>query len=183
MISEKKRVQFVRPKLDVTLQLVYGDEGTFGEGGTEEAMGSDDVVPMDVQMQDQDTEKGVIDTDTRPVWEKVQVKVDELEDKVARYFDDTNGKIGRTPPIIKAPHQPTKIEYEQHQTIHTPYADSCKHCAVARAIRRQHSKKGRGAIIVPDTEGNIEGPIKVSIEYMYLHERTENGHELKHNPP
>ena len=172
IIFEKQRAQSVRPKLDVSLQPVYENEGAFGGGGTEEAEGIKEVVPKEEPTKNQEGEQRVIDTDTRPVWEKMQDKVEESTDRVARYFDDTNEQIGRQPPIIKAPQQFTKREIEQHQTTHTPYADWCKHCMAARAIRRQHPKRGRGATIVSDIEGNIEGPIKVSIDYRYLHERT-----------
>ena len=36
---------------------------------------------------------------------------------------------------------------------------------------------------MPDVEKGVEGPIKASIDHMYLHERTERFHEARHNPP
>ena len=84
---------------------------------------------------------------------------------------------------MKAPPQPTRAEIEQHKSTHTPYASWCKHCVAARAIRRDHPTKGSGAAIVPDVGNNIEGPIKVSMDYMYLYERTNKNGESKHNPP
>ena len=112
----------------------------------------------------------------------MQDKVEELADQVTRHFDDNNDRDGRKPPITKAPLQPTREQFEQHQATHTPYDAWCKHCVTARAIRRQHVKKGRGATIVLDTDGNVEGPIKVSIDYMHLHERTGKDQEPRHNP-
>ena len=38
-------------------------------------------------------------------------------------------------------------------------------------------------MIVHDIDGNIDGPIKVSIDYMYLSERTGKNQEPNHNPP
>ena len=132
------------------------------------------TVPTEEQEEVDDQEKE---------WRQVNQKVEELADQIVRQFDDANEQSGRTPQIIKAPPQPTTAEFEQHQATHTPYAAWCRHCAAARAIRRQHPKKGRGAIIVPDVESGIDGPIKVSIDYMYLHERSGRDQEAKHNPP
>ena len=190
MTSKTKRAQSISPIEGAMLQPMYGDESAPGEVKTEEIEQRDDVVPMENKDQDPESEgmnmgdtKEVIDTDTRPVWEKMQDKIEELIGRVAEYFDDNNDKSERKPPIIKAPSQPIAEEFEQHQATHTPYAAWCKHCAAARAIRRQHPRKGRGAIVVPDVENGIEGLIKVSIDYMYLHERTRQGQESKYNPP
>ena len=59
----------------------------------------------------------------------------------------------------------------------------CKHCVAARAARRQHSTKGRGAIIAPDVDNGSEGPIQVSMDYMYFHERGGKNSETRYNPP
>lgn len=58
--------------------------------------------------------------DTRPVWEKLQDKAEDLQEKVARYFEDRNDENGDKPPILKSPQQPTAEEVERHQTTHTP---------------------------------------------------------------
>ena len=183
IISETKRARTVRLDIDVNLQPVYGGARASGEGKTEGAAASEEVEQNGEPSQDQDREGEVIDTDTRPIWEKMQDKVEELADQVTRHFEDDNGRDGRKPPVIKAPLQPTREQFEQHQATHTPYAAWCKYCAAARAARRQHPKKGRGAMIVFDTDGNIDGPIKVSIAYMYLSERTGKNQESNHNPP
>ena len=158
--SETKRARTVRPNIDVKLRPLYGSARASGEGSTEEAEASEEVVQMRETSQDQDEEKEVIGTDTRPVWEKMQDKVEELADQVTRYFEDDNGKDERRPPIIKAPLQPTREQFEQHQATHTPYAAWCKHCVAARAATRQHPRNGRGAMIVFDIDGNIDGPSK-----------------------
>ena len=96
---------------------------------TEEADQKEEVVPSREQKSDQEEElpkvddvKEVIDTDTKPIWEKMQDKIEDLTGKVAEYFDDSVKPSSRTPPIIKAPPQPTATEFEQHQATHTPYA-------------------------------------------------------------
>ena len=111
MTSEKQRAQSVRPKLDVSLHTLHENEGAC----TEEAEGDKDVVPKGKSSKNQENEQRVINTDTRPVWEKMQDEVEEFTDRVARYFDDANEQTGRQPPTIKAPQQPTKKEIEQHQ--------------------------------------------------------------------
>ena len=45
-----------------------------------------------------------IDTDTRPIWEKVQDKTEELTTKAARHFEDKNDAEGESAPIVKPPH-------------------------------------------------------------------------------
>ena len=45
-----------------------------------------------------------MDTDTRPIWEKVQDKTEELTTKVARYFEDKNDAEGESNPIVNPPH-------------------------------------------------------------------------------
>ena len=48
-------------------------------------------------------------------------KVEELQRRVAEHFEDANDRRADGPPIVKAPSQPTKGEWEAHQTTHTPY--------------------------------------------------------------
>ena len=164
IIVQKERAQSVRPREDKTLQPLHGvDVASDGEE-TEEAKVNESVVP----------EEG---------WKQISDKVEELAEKVAIHFEDENQNESRKPPIIRAPPQPTKEELERHQTTHTPYAAWCKHCVAARVVRRQHPHRGRGAIIVPDVDGDIQGPIKVSLDYMYLHDRMGKYREVVHNPP
>ena len=127
-----------------------------------------------------DTGKGGIGE--RNEMEELNEKYQELKNKVDEYFDDENGQQFKTPPIVKAPTKPTREEYERHQTTHTPYAAWCKHCIAARAVRHMHPSKGRQAIVVPDIETG-KGPTKVSIDYMYLHERRGRDKDIAHNPP
>ena len=103
--------------------------------------------------------------------EQLEKKYQDVKDKVEEYLDDENGKGCRQPPIVKTPPQRTKDELERHQAIHTPYASWCKHCLAARAVRSQHPSRGRRAIVVPDIDTGV-GPTKVSMDYMYLHERS-----------
>ena len=66
-------------------------------------------------------------------WKVVADRVEDLTRKVAEYMDDEQAEGRQAPPMVKAPRQPTKEEYERHQTTHTPYEPWCRHCAAARA--------------------------------------------------
>ena len=74
-------------------------------------------------------QEATIDTDTRPTWEKleaesdskeqhewqdVQEKVEDLNVRLARHFEDTNDNSGWNPPMVKSPQQPTKEEWMRH---------------------------------------------------------------------
>ena len=173
MTSRHERARTVRPRADVYLKPLHGEEEEASEGvDTEETNGKKGVVP------ENEGSKVTIDTDTRPVWEKMQEKVDKLADQVTRHFEDEQQQGARKPPIVNTPPQPTKEEMEQHATTHTPYASWCRHCVAARAVRRKHPSKGRGAAIVPDVDKGIDGPIKVSMDYMYLHKRVGKDREV-----
>ena len=52
----------------------------------------------------------------------------------------------------------------------------------ARNARRGHPTDGRKHKIVPDMEKG-EGPTKVSLDCMYLHERAAKYRDIQHNPP
>ena len=109
--------------------------------------------------------------------------VEDLSRRVAQHFEDEHEKCAVSPPLVKAPQQPTKEAWEQHQITHTPYQSWCPRCVAARLMRRNHPRKGRAAHIVPDIDGNAKGPIKVSIDYMYLHDRKNQSGETSWNPP
>ena len=49
-------------------------------------------------------------------------------------------------------------------------------------MRRNYPKKGRASHIVLDIDGNAKGPIKISIDYMYLHDRKSQSDETSWNP-
>ena len=91
----------------------------------------------------------------REQWEAMTEKVDDMTRRVADYFDDDNAQDVKSPPMVKAPVQPTREEYERHQNTHTHYMPWCKHCAAARAVRTQHPTKGRNMLIVPDVDRGI----------------------------
>ena len=110
-------------------------------------------------------------------------RVEELSKRVAQHFEDVHGKDAVSPPGVKAPPQPTQEEWEQHQATHTPYKAWCPHCAAARAVRRKRPKRGRAGHVVPDVDDNTDGPIKLSIDYMYLHDRKKHDGDTPHNPP
>ena len=66
---------------------------------------------------------------------------------------------------------------------HTPYEPGCRHCVVARAIRRKHPKRRKHNIVVPDVDGSVDGPTKISMDYMYLNERGKESQDEISNPP
>ena len=66
---------------------------------------------------------------------------------------------------------------------HTPYEAWCPHCVAARAVRRDHPSKKPKAHIVADTGESIEGPVTISMDYMYLHDRAWRNRDTKWNPP
>ena len=123
------------------------------------------------------------DIDTRPAWEQLQDKAEELTKKVARHFEDQNDAEGENNPFVKPPPQPTAEEWERHQTTHTPYAAWCKHCNAARAVRRNHARIKQRAHITKDVDEDRDGPVKISLDYMYLHERKGPYQDESVNPP
>ena len=42
--------------------------------------------------------------------QELQEKIEELQKKVARHFEDGNDEAGYSPPIVKSPQQPTAEE-------------------------------------------------------------------------
>ena len=52
-------------------------------------------------------------------WQEVQNKVEDLNVRMARYFEDANDAEAWKPPMIKTPLQPTKEEWMRHQLTHT----------------------------------------------------------------
>ena len=129
----------------------------------------------------------VIHIDTRPVWEKdweqVRDKVEDLNVRMARHFEDNNDGGGWQPPMVASPTQPTKEEWRRHQLTHTPYAAWCRHCNSARVVRANHKNKQIRASLVPDTDRSTEGLVKISMDYMYLHDRVGRYSDVKWNPP
>lgn len=107
----------------------------------------------------------------------------ELKMQVEEHFDVTNHQEARDVPTLKAPHKPTKDQWEKHQATHTSFEPWCKHCLVARADRHKHPSKGRKPLVVPDIDKGINKPIKISLDYMYLHARVGKNRNVEHNPP
>lgn len=52
-------------------------------------------------------------------WQEVQDKVEDLNVRVARHFEDANDAEAWKPPMVKTPLQPTKEEWLRHQLTHT----------------------------------------------------------------
>ena len=129
---------------------------------TAEAEETEDVVAEEVKE---------VDIDKRPVWEKMQDEMEDLTVRVARHFEDTNDQTGWHPPMIRSPLQPTKEEWLRHQLTHTPFAAWCKHCNAGRAVRTSHQRVDKRAKLVPDTDQSVDGPVKISMDYMFMHDR------------
>ena len=116
-------------------------------------------------------------------WEELANKYEDLAQTVHEYIDDEDNAEARNPSIVKFPPSMTKDEWERHQVTHTPYAPGCRHCAAARAFRRQHPKRRKHNVIIPDVDGSEEGPTKISMDYMYLSERSKEDRDTATNPP
>ena len=115
-------------------------------------------------------------------WDAMAKKFEELRTTSAEHFENIGRDDQAAPPIIKAPERPTKEEWERHQATHTPHAAWCPHCMAARNARRGNPTHGRKNNTVPDTEES-DGPTKVSLDYMYLHQRAGKHVNIQHNPP
>lgn len=109
-------------------------------------------------------------------------KVEDLSIRVARHFEDKSDETGWKPPMIKTPPQPTHDEWLRHQLTHTSFAPWCKHCNAGRAVRTSHQRADLRAKLVPDTNKETDGPVKTSMDYMYLHDRIEKHSEDRYNP-
>ena len=104
---EKQRASAVRPHVNETAKLLQPlnqeKSGDFENGGNIEEP------------------EATWDGEGDPV-EQMEEKYQELKNKMEEYFDDENGKNCKETPMVKSQSQPTKEEYERHQTTHTPYA-------------------------------------------------------------
>ena len=137
---------------------------------------------------DDEDKKEVVETDVptsakgQARWEQLHEQVEDLNLRVARHFEDANANNQWKPPMVRSPQHPTKEEWLQHQLTHTPYAPWCKHCIAARRMRAHHQCAKFRTKIVPDTNGSEIGPVKISMVYMYMHERIGVYTETKRNP-
>ena len=168
LVKRGKRVTAVRPNehnAERALALVGGGFGGLGDYGDEAHEGFEN-------------EGGAEDK-----WEELADKYDQLEKKMKDYLDDQQDVGVREPPVIKAPPKMTKEEWDKHQVTHTPYSPSCRHCVADRAVRYRHPRKRKHKHLVPDVDGSHEGPVKVSMDYMYLSERTKDEKDNNNNPP
>ena len=135
----------------------------------------------DLKVEDQVSDGGVVETNDK--WEELANKYETLEKQVHDYLQEEAKTEGWNPPIVKFPPKMTREEWDKHQVTHTPYAPGCKHCVAARAIRRRHPRKRQHSIKVKDVDGSDEGPTKVSMDYMYLSERSQGDQESANNLP
>ena len=179
MTSQSQREIIVRPfKTDNLVAPIQGDAGDLDKESEVEEGG----VVQDGVADALGNEK-VVDTDTRPVWEKMAEKMEDITVRVARHFEDENDQTKWKTPMIKAPQQPTEDEWMRHQLTHTPFAPWCKHCNSGRAVRANHQRCDKRAKLLPDTDKTINGSVKISMDYMYIRERVGQNKEDKQNPP
>ena len=134
-----KREIIVRPARGIPEKLIAPMQNKTGDLEANPKEDEWNVVgDKEVQDKSKAEEAETVDTDTRPVWEKMHDQVEDLNVRVARHFEDSNDADEWKVPMVKSPLQPTKEEWLQHQLIHTPYAPWCKHCVAARAARADH---------------------------------------------
>ena len=137
----------------------------------------------------EEDKKEVVETDIakssegQADWDQVNEKVEELNTRISRHFEDANDENQWKPPMVKFPLQPAKEEWLQHQLTHTPYAPWCKHCISATAVRAHHQCAELRAKMVPGIDKSETGLVKISMDYMYMHERIGMYAENIRNPP
>ena len=119
--------------------------------------------PMHDHHNETNIEDAVENWDDGKDLEAMAKKFEELETRVAEQFEKDGAAKRDEPPTIKAPSKPIQEEWEKHQTTHTPYAAWCKHCVLARNVRRNHPSHGRRGKFVPDVERD-DGPTNVSLD-------------------
>ena len=115
-------------------------------------------------------------------WEEFVDKYDEFVDRIEEQFEGKDKNEAQGPPMVKTFQKPTKAEWERHQLTHTPYEVWCPSCMAARAVRHKHPKKGRRHWLVNGNDGGSSGLVKISMDYMYLHERNGPNREESYNP-
>ena len=114
--------------------------------------------PVEGELGDQKDEEEA-DEETWPDEERTQLeKISETHEQfnqqVEEHVDTENHQADRKVPILKAPVQPTREQWERHQATHTPFEFRRKRCQAGRAVRHKHPSKGRKTAIAPDIEGN-----------------------------
>ena len=111
-----------------------------------------------------DTEKTEVVGEDYTQWEDLANKYDRLVERIDEQFGEQTKQRRHGPVMVTPPLKPTRDEWERHQLTHTPFQAWCPHCVAARAVRRKHPKKGRHHEKVPETDGGIEGPVKISMD-------------------
>ena len=184
MTCKSQRVNIVRLQSTDNLLPIQG--GEFDEKGVEDDKSEGGLIGGDEN-----------DDEAKDQWSELQSRVEEMQKKVAEHFEDGNEKQAGGPPVIRQPSQPTQEQWMQLQATHALYEAWCPHCVAARAVRRNHrSKKPRAYVyvyiytyiyiyiyIVPDTDATREGPVTISMDHMYLHDRAGKYKESMWNPP
>ena len=104
--------------------------------------------------------------------EELVERVEKMERQIKREEEDPDV------PVVKEPVRPSKEDVAKHEATHAHYKSWCKYCNQGLAIRDQHRrkqnrKKGQrkvrsGEAEVPDTEANVNGQVKYSIDYMRM---------------
>ena len=150
MINKKQRATAVRPKSRDNNGIIAPIDGDVGDSEAADC-------EKEVEAEDE--------------WGTLADKYEELERKVHDYFDEQQNLERREPPIVRAPQPMTREEWNKHQVTHTPYMASCKHCVAARAVRQKHPRKRKHMHLVKDVDGSQGGPVKISMDYMYLDEK------------
>ena len=86
----------------------------------------DDLLPLredqsgDLEAEDNGAEGGLDNGDLhKGEWSEVEEKVEELQRRVAEHFENENDKERAGPPMVRAPNQPTREQWNRHQTTHT----------------------------------------------------------------
>ena len=88
--------------------------------------------------------------------------------------DESREEKTWSPPVGRAPRQPTPKEREVHEATHLPHAERCEFCMRGRARNKGHRRDGSGSRACAVPEHNIDEarPVpKVSLDFFFLGER------------
>ncbi len=95
----------------------------------------------------------------------------DIEDEVDEKDGDSDGEEeGQQAKAIRAPHEPTQQEIEEHELTHIPFRDWCVHCCKGKSRRNPHRTNKAKA-----EEDEASAVTTVSMDYTYITEKGKLG--------
>ena len=93
------------------------------------------------------------------------VEAEEVDDGMGAQEGEEAGKDdeeGRKPATMRAPHNVSQSERDDHETTHTPYRTWCRYCVLGRGRRSPHKHF--------DGQEPANAAPKISLDYFFLSE-------------